>query len=602
MVRLGKSVSMVVGAVLTGMMWTGIGWAAPVWIQIEAQPSLAQAEQSAREYGTTLPDLNGFAMSTNWYAITIGPFEDRTTADQRRLQLRREGLIPNDAYLTEGAQYRQQFWPVGARFVTPPASSAPSAQVDTLQSDPIVEPSPEVTPDAAQAPVAVTPDPMAETLAQSQALERQLNRDQRIEIQSALQWEGAYDGRLDAAFGPGTRGAISGWQAANGFEPTGVLSSVQHAALLERVDLERARIDLNVITDEEAGIEIAMPNGLVAFDHYDAPFVHYTGINGSDVTVLLISQQGDASSLSALYDAMQTLEIVPIDGERSQDRSGFTLTGKNDQLRSYTHARLSGGLIKGFSLVWPATASAADYDRVLSAMQQSFAPVGRTALDATLGKPLALPRGDILSGLDVRQPEFARSGFFIDASGAIVTAAQGIDTCSRITVEDDDFDVAFTDMDLGVAVLTPRTALAPATIGKFQTAQVTPGAEIAVAGFSYPEALSAPVLSFGALSALAGLENEPDQARLSLRTLPGDVGAPVLDQSGAVVGMVLPRPDDTTKILPDDLSLAIQSDAMAQSLAANGFAPEAADPSGALAAEDLTQGAQSLVVHVACWK
>ena len=47
---------------------------------------------------------------------------------------------------------------------------------------------------------------------------------------------------------------------------------------------------------------------------YEAPFAHYDGKDGAQV--LLISQSGDGDTLFGLYDIMQTLEIVPPEGER----------------------------------------------------------------------------------------------------------------------------------------------------------------------------------------------------------------------------------------------------------------------------------------------
>ena len=55
--------------------------------------------------------------------------------------------------------------------------------------------------------------------------------DARKELQIALQWEGYYRSLIDGAFGPGTRGAMRGWQEDNGFEPTGVLTTRQRDIL-----------------------------------------------------------------------------------------------------------------------------------------------------------------------------------------------------------------------------------------------------------------------------------------------------------------------------------------------------------------------------------
>ncbi|MGD9918631.1 MAG: trypsin-like peptidase domain-containing protein [Paenirhodobacter sp.] len=609
MKRFSRAISITVGAVLTGMVWTGAGWAEPSWVQIEAQPSLAKAQERARDWGTTFPDLAGFAMNSGWYAIAIGPFDDIATATTELRRLRREGLIPADSYVSDGNRFRGQFWPVGAALTAPADPATPAAPEETVAP---AEPqtalpspaAPETIAPETPAPETTVAEPApepVETLADSRRLEAALPRETRIEIQSALQWQGFYASALDGAFGRGTRASIAAWQAAQGHEPTGVLSSAQQGELLNAVAAERAALGLTPVTETEAGIAIDLPMGLVEFDHYDPPFVHYRAKDGSGVSVLLISEPGDQNTLFGLYDAMQTLEIVPMQGERHREKTSFTLTGQNDRIHSQTEVRLSAGLIKGFTLVWPAGEDAR-MSRVLAAMQTSFKPVGDTALDPTLGKPMEVPRADLISGLDVRHPEFARSGFYITEKGAVLTAAAGLDQCGRITVEDEPAELSLIDAGLGIAVLTPKTPVAPAAVAPFEIAQIGPGADITVAGFSYPEALSAPVLSFGTLSDLTGLAGEASHARLAVHTLPGDAGGPVLDGGGAVIGVVLPRAADAAKLLPEDLTEAVQATAIAPVLAEKGFAPAAAEGTGTLAAEDISALAQKFTVQIACWK
>ena len=576
------------------------------WVQIEAQPSLGGAEDRARDWAGTFPDVSGYAMSTGWYAITLGPFPTEEAAQARLRLLLGERMIPRDSYASDGGNYRQQFWPVGAALGTgTPGGTAvlgAGSTVPAIPDEPVIPPvaSAEAAEPVIEAEPVVVPPPV-ETLADSRRLEAELTREARQEIQTALQWQGFYSSAIDGAFGRGTRGSIVAWQNANGHEPTGVLASDQQAALLASYRSERDALGLAPIEEEEAGIGIELPLGLVEFDHYDAPFVHYREKNGSGVKVLLISQQGDQNTLFGLYDVMQTLEIVPLEGERSRDRNGFKLSGQNDKLHSYTEVKLQGGLIKGFTLVYP-PADAQRMARVQAAMQASFRPLGDRALDNTLGKPLEVAKSDLLAGLNVRHPELARSGFYVDANGSVLTAADGLDACGRVTVDGQQVDIAYLDKDLGIAVLKPRSVLAPSAVAEFRTAATRAGTEIAVAGYSYPDALSAPVLTFGTLSDTSGLMGEPAQARLAAATLAGDVGGPVMDASGSVIGLLLPRDRHDGKLLPDDLSLAMQVGAMAEVLAEKGFAPRASARSGTLAPEDLAKLARGLTVQVACWK
>ncbi len=584
-----RAVSTVVAAGLTGMIWTGLAWAEPTWVQIEARPQRAQAEERARDWAGQFPDVSGYAMTTGWYAIALGPFATAEEADAQMRALKREGKIPPDSYLADGKRFGAAFWPAEGAAAEPAAEPAadPAAEAPAEPPAPVAEAEP-------------APEAAVETLADSRRLEAALPRETRMEIQSALQWQGFYASAIDGAFGRGTRASIAAWQEAQGAEPTGVLSSAQQAALLEAVAADRAALGLAPVEEPEAGIAIELPLGLVEFDHYDPPFVHYRAKDGSGVSVLLISEPGDENALFGLYDVMQTLEIVPVEGERERGRSAFRLTGQNDKIHSHTEAALSGGLIKGFTLVYPA-ADEARMARVLAAMQASFKPMGTKALDPTLGKPLAVNRADLLSGLDKRHPEFARTGVYLAAKGDVLTAAAGLDACARVTLEDQPAKISFLDAGLGVAVITPENPTAAPAVARFQTAELGAGLEIAVAGFSYPEALSAPVLSFGTLSDLSGLAGEAAQARLAVRTLPGDAGGAVIDPTGAVMGMLLPAAATPDKRLPEDLAVAVQARALAPVLTAAGFAPEAATETRALPAEDLSDIAQKISARVACW-
>ena len=41
------------------------------WLQIDAQPTEAEAEESARYYESFLPDVAGFALASGWYVIAL---------------------------------------------------------------------------------------------------------------------------------------------------------------------------------------------------------------------------------------------------------------------------------------------------------------------------------------------------------------------------------------------------------------------------------------------------------------------------------------------------------------------------------------------------
>ncbi|MEO0828889.1 MAG: peptidoglycan-binding domain-containing protein, partial [Pseudomonadota bacterium] len=294
-----------------------------VWLQVEAVPTLRQAQARAQSYAGAFPNVGGFRLPSGWYAIALGPYGENVARSELQA-LKARGLIPRDSFVEETTRFRQQFYPVGA---TPPvqAAPAPTAETDEQQTA-------ETTP---------TPDPLpvpypAEPPGAARASPRLLTEEERKLIQEALQWDGYYTSSIDGAFGRGTRRAMTDWQSEQGFEATGVLTTRQRRKLTDTYQAVFADLGLQSVRDQKAGIEITMPAGKVKRSRLEPPFVHYDGEDG--VKVLLISQRGDQNTLFGLYDIMQTLEIVPTEGERERKPTSFSITGRDSKRQSFTYA------------------------------------------------------------------------------------------------------------------------------------------------------------------------------------------------------------------------------------------------------------------------
>lgn len=570
-----------------------------VWIQIEARPTLTAAQERARAYAAELPDVNGFALTSGWYAIALGPYT-RFDAEQVLRVYRADRAIPNDSFIALPGSYRQQFWPVGVNSLGDPAtSSVPDAPQDdtiTQQSlaDALAEDAVPATDDSGL-PVAPLPD---ESPAEARASEALLTRAERETLQVALKWAGQYDGAIDGAYGRGTRAAMGDWQSNNDFPVTGILTTLQRDTLLRQYNAVLEGLNLEMVQDETAGIAMMLPLGVVEATRTEPPFVHYDPVGDIDARVLLISQEGDQGTMFGLYDIMQTLEIVPSDGPRERREDGFTLIGQGGDFVSHTEVSLANGRIKGFTLVWPA----GDEDRrrrLLGEMQKSF-----TRLDGVLDFSAGMPgeqRIDLVSGLTIRKPRISRSGFYVDANGTVVTALDGVTGCGRITLDNDaEAQVIARDETLGLAVLRPDSPLAPITSASFQSAEPRLQSDISVAGFSYGGILSAPTLTFGRLADLRGLDGEENVKRLELDPLPGDIGGPVLDASGAVLGMLRPVTEGARQ-LPQDVSFSVDAAAITDLLSTVGITAAQSNGGQSLHPVDLTQRASAMTVLVGCW-
>ena len=569
------------------------------WVQVEAHRELDMALERAAQIEAQLGGVSGFRLPSDWYALSIGPYENEIDAFTVRRQLRAEGAIPADAFVSTGSDYLEQIFPVAGAPDTGVPASEPEPELE-LSAEPEAEPlAEEDTLVAAEPEPEPEPEP-EETLREAQASERLLDRDERAALQTALQWFGYYTMAIDAAFGPGTRRSMAAWQEENGHEATGVLTTRQRADLLESYQAELAALGMETVRDEAAGISIDLPLAMVEFDRHETPFAHYRERDDSGVRVLLISQAGTQATLFGLYEIMQTLEIVPLEGARERRQNSFLLTGQNETLRSHTVAQFRNGEVKGWTLIWTPERDE-QMARVLPMMEASFAALSGT-LPESAGQASTVPRRELLSGLAVRRPEFSRSGFYVDATGTVLTSAAAVAQCDRVTIDEAyNARVVARDDMLGLAILKPETPLVPLAFAQFNDREPPLGGEITISGFSFEDVMSRPVLTFGRIEDTQGLQGESGVLRLSAEVMQGDLGGPVFGPNGAVIGLLTGQPQDGTRQLPPDVNFAVDARVILDFLREAQVSGGTLREDVVLPAATLTRIAPDLTVLVSCW-
>jgi len=586
------------------------------WLQIDAQPTEAEAEESAQYYESFLPDVAGFALASGWYVIALGPYSEITA--QNLLQVYRDsGQVPADSFTSYAQDYAQQFWPLGEDLLT-----APEEITITLLPEPIVVPTPEPiivptpepivvpTPEAPAAPEALvepeppavvsqTPTPQsAQTLIEARNSESLMSRDERKQLQRALSWADVYKGDIDGQYGPMSRRAMKAWQNANTFAPTGVLTLSQRNGLLADYRFAVETIGLQTVQDMRAGISVMMPLAQLSAAQYTYPFARYAQRDGEQAGALLISQEGDRATLNSLYKIMQTLDSIPSGGERVLQRDNFVINSQNDAIISHTQARLTNGEIKGFTLVWPRS-DTTSYEMILSQMQSSF-----TSIEGIL-KPsdtaLGTVDNNLLSGFEILRPKHSRSGIFVADSGLLLTTIEAVEGCSSLTIDRDfSAEVIATDPDLGLVLVTPKDPLSPIAIGRFSTLPARLGEDIIVSGYSFEGVLDTPSLTSGTVTDDKGLNGETNLLRLTLPAMAGDAGGPVLSAGGTVLGM-LQEPHKGARKLPEDVSFAVTAEALVALLERSGIWSRKSETTSPVANAARAQTARDITALVDCW-
>ena len=578
------------------------------WLQIDAQPTEAEAEESAQYYESFLPDVAGFALTSGWYVIALGPYSEITA--QNLLQVYRDsGQVPADSFTSYAQDYAQQFWPLGEDLLT-----APEEITITLLPEPIVVPTPEPivvpTPEAPAAPEALvepeppavvsqTPTPQsAQTLIEARNSESLMSRDERKQLQRALSWADVYKGDIDGQYGPMSRRSMKAWQNANTFAPTGVLTLSQRNGLLADYRFAVETIGLQTVQDMRAGISVMMPLAQLSAAQYTYPFARYAQRDGEQAGALLISQEGDRATLNSLYKIMQTLDSIPSGGERVLQRDNFVINSQNDAIISHTQARLTNGEIKGFTLVWPRS-DTTSYEMILSQMQSSFTPIEGILKPSDTA--LGTVDNNLLSGFEILRPKHSRSGIFVADSGLLLTTIEAVEGCSSLTIDRDfSAEVTATDPDLGLVLVTPKDPLSPIAIGRFSTLPARLGEDIIVSGYSFEGVLDTPSLTSGTVTDDKGLNGETNLLRLTLPAMAGDAGGPVLSAGGTVLGM-LQEPHKGARKLPEDVSFAVTAEALVALLERSGIWSRKSETTSPVANAARAQTARDITALVDCW-
>ncbi|MGV6839169.1 MAG: peptidoglycan-binding domain-containing protein [Planktomarina sp.] len=577
------------------------------WIQIQALPSESDARRAAKARSAEYENLVGFQIGGGWYGLALGPF-DRATADAEVNRLIGSGVIGRDSFVSNGTSYTSVFWPESGEYAGLNTLYVPVADRTIADNQPSAPQTLAVpTLPAQSAPLGgLTPslpaDPGVgqdtETVAEARASEQKMSRDAKKELQRALAWAGHYTAAIDGLYGRGTRAAMKAWQLEAGVEPTGIMTSAQREMALGAYNAVFSELGLTTIDHAKAGIIVAVPRTAVAEAKEEAPFLRYDAKDGSGISLILISQKGDEPRMRALYTVLQSIDAIPTEGPRKVTKSGFQIEGISDQLHTQGFASLKNGAIKGAILVWPA-GDDARRTRVFERIKNSFERTDGVLPDAHFFDATVKPL-DLASGLDLRDPRFVRTGSFVSAQGHVLTAAHRLETCTRLE-QMDGTELTIAAQGQGAALLEPKTASRPMAHALFQTTAPKPPQQIIVGGYSYGGLLGAPTLTLGRMEDTKDLTGTDGIARLNVIPFEGDIGAPVMDTGGAMMGVLLPQPAIPNRTLPRNAQFAVSWPLIAQLLEQAGVTVKTTDMQANLHPEDLSLEVESFTTVVRCW-
>ena len=531
-----------------------------VWVELETHGDIESAIARARQLSGEFPDVRGIRTEDERFVLAVGR-ASMTEARRLRDRLAKEGRVPSDYRLNRDLPVAAFFW--SSRSSAPPGTPLQAPEVESTAVV-VLEPS------------------------------------ERLAVQTALRWFNDYDGAIDGLFGPQTRKAISSFQERTGHPVTGQLTRTQSNQLLNHYNVEIARVRLEVIEDEATGISISMPWGLVRFSAYDSPFVVYESTTEHGLNIYLLSMEGNSNTLKLIYDILLNSDFFPGEKTHRLRSREFRIDGADETTGSMASVSLTGNRLKGFAATWDAEHTQF-VERILLDMLSSLRESHQGTLDPGLTAASLGLSTDLLSDLPRIDALKSASGFYADKFGMVATTASVTSECGSIMVDrTEPMQVLAADSGLDLAVLGPLRELSPIRHAQAGRASRAKGERVYVSGYSYGGEFGYPTLTLGAWVGRDVLTENPDLALIESQVLPGDIGGPVLDSSGMVVGMLRP-PLKSDRMLPSNVNPLVAADAIWRNATIAADADSDPVSSHRLDAVDLSRHARAITVLVECY-
>ncbi|MCJ2045450.1 serine protease [Methylobacterium sp. J-078] len=437
-------------------------------------------------------------------------------------------------------------------------------------------------------PKPAAPDPAFE--AARTAFEA-LPEAERKGLQDALVWTGAYNSVVSGAFGRRSYEALQAYAARKG--TSGMPDAAARAALLQEGAAARKAAGFAVKPDAASGAVLGVPERILPKRTAQPGGTRWQSADGR-ITLETKSFSPGETGLEAVF-ARVTAPTPERRVTYKLLRPDFlVVTAETATGKSYIRYAAGEAGLRGVTLGYD-KALAGEVDRLAIAIANSFVPFPDAVPAAASGPVAAAPAPGALSApaplpAPVRRAPIATG--LIVAPGRVLTAAAALAGCRSPTVAGLPARVvpgSGTDLVLlESASLAGRTPVIPA----LRAGALAAGEGLVVLGAEAEGVAVAP----GEAGA-AG-------ARITAPLQPGAGGAPVLDRSGALAGLVAAFPSAprlVAGVVPPASYALVPAGTVAAFLGQAGLAPPAAAP--ATGAGTLGAAAASLsgaVVAVTC--
>ncbi|KQQ11877.1 peptidoglycan-binding protein [Methylobacterium sp. Leaf123] len=393
-------------------------------------------------------------------------------------------------------------------------------------------PLPPAAPARPKPPAAPQPAPDPAFEAARTAFEA-LPEAERRGLQDSLVWTGDYNGVTTGAFGKRSFDGIQTYQTRTSGAPTGLLTPPERAALKREAEEARRAARFRVQPDPASGVVVGVPEALLPRKSAIPGGTRWQSADGR-VTLDTKSFPQRETSLDALFERA----IAAMPGRKVTYKlkkpDFIVITAETAGGRSYIRYAEGPQGIRGFTLGYD-RALADMVDRLVIAVANNFspfpedAPASTAPTAATAPAPRApaagLAAAPAAMPLPAAQAEArpAATGLLL-GGGRVLTAASALESCAAPRIGGAAARIERRDAAGSLALLSAE-GLAGGAPPQLRAEPVSEGEALLVLG---AQAKGRPSV------APASAASEGVYAPLQ----PGAGGAPVLDRSGRVVGLV----------------------------------------------------------------
>ncbi len=200
------------------------------------------------------------------------------------------------------------------------------------------------------------------------------------------------------------------------------------------------------------------------------------------------------------------------------------------------------------------------------------------------------------------------TGIVISENGRVLTNYHVVNHCRSIDVFSGGklFRASLRASDKKTDFAVLETGAHFTSVATFRAGTAEVGEPVAVIGFPLQGILSSGgTVSFGHISALAGIANDWQKLQISAPVQPGNSGGPLFDQGGLLLGVVVQKLDALkvariTGDVPQNINFAIKAEVAHLFLAANGIQVHTAQRQRPLANTELSRAGKELTVLIRC--